>query len=159
MLSVNFCSMCFFNVSILHPRSYIEVISLSLLNQYKHDLGRPQQSVQCDRMRGGFDFVFHVHKFGFHHKKDMLIFSCWAHKSHPHHNLWIVILSCCGHKFDIHHNLCILIFSCRVRIFGFRHSHYMLIFVFRIYTWLIVLTFCRYPSTFCNILLIVFGAS
>ena len=83
MLSVNFCSMCFFNVSILHPRSYIEVISLSLLNQYKHDLGRPQQSVQYDRMGGGFDFVFHVQKFGFHHKKDMLIFSCWAHKSHP----------------------------------------------------------------------------
>ena len=53
MLSVNFCSMCFFNVSILHPRSYIEVISLSLLNQYKHDLGRPQQSVQCDRIGEG----------------------------------------------------------------------------------------------------------
>ena len=158
MLSVNFCSMCFFNVSILHPRSYIEVISLSLLNQYKHDLGRPQQSVQCDRMRGGFDFVFHVHKFGFHHKKDMLIFSCWAHKSHPAtiFGLWSYLV--------VVKNLTsttIFAFWSSLVVFAYLASAtvIMLIFVFRVYTWLIVLTFCRYPSTFCNILLIVFGAS
>ena len=130
MPSVKCCSVCFLNVSILHPRySFLCCFS----RPCKHGLLQPQQGVMWRT----------------------LIFSCCAHKFDLRHNPCIVIFACFAHKFDFHHNPCSLIFSSCAHKYDLHNNSCTLVFAFRVYNWFGALTFCRCTNTLRNTLLIV----
>ena len=152
MPSVNCCSMCCLNVSILGTLQ--SPFLCHFLRQYKYGFARPQQGVQGDCIWGNLILSCCAHKSNFRQKKGILILSCCAHKSDFRHNLCIVIFVFHGHKFHSHHNLYIVILSCCAHKSDFRHNLCILIFVFRVYTWFTVLIFCSFPNTLRNTLLI-----